>query len=126
MPVHGAIDAPLALHFDGRLVHAPAHPHGPLAAVARLFEQGTGCAHYALAGRVVGWHVAFCDLEQRTPMSMMSCGKWAPLKLTIRALRVSSRPGSRGRSYRKSGRSKIRHNTPKPASGGRVGIHETP
>jgi len=40
-------------------------------------------------------------------MRMMSCGKWAPLKLIIRALPPSATPGYRGRSYLKSCISKI-------------------
>src|SRR5215831_1837872 len=41
-------------------------------------------------------------------MRMMSCGKWAPLKLIIRALPYSSSSSFTGRSYLKSRMSKIR------------------
>src|SRR5262245_10873454 len=44
-------------------------------------------------------------------MRMMSCGKWAPLKLIIRALPLLCSPGYRERSYLQSCRSKIRDRT---------------
>src|SRR5262249_61286980 len=46
---------------------------------------------------------------------MMSWGKWVPLQLIIFALPHSSRLSCRGRSYLKSGRSKIRHRTVSPS-----------
>ena len=45
--------APLPLDLNIRLVHAPAHPHRPLAGVERLCEQGTVFDHPALNGRVI-------------------------------------------------------------------------
>src|SRR5262245_4275739 len=52
--VYRAIEiAPLPLHFDVRLVHAPTDPHRALAAMKRLFQQGTVFDHPALDGRVV-------------------------------------------------------------------------
>lgn len=50
---------PLAFDFDGRLVHAPADPHRPLAAVQRLFELGTICDHPSVHRRVVDSDTAF-------------------------------------------------------------------
>jgi hypothetical protein len=73
--------------------HAPADPHRALTPMKRLFQQGTVFHHPALDGRVVDRYAAllheFFHMPvaqgighvHRTPIRMMSFGKWAPLKL---------------------------------------------
>src|SRR5215813_15050966 len=60
MLIHGAIEiAPLACHADVGLVHAPAAPHGALAAVKGLCQWGAVFDHPALDRRAVGGDPAF-------------------------------------------------------------------
>jgi hypothetical protein len=59
MLIHGAIQVvPLPFHANIRLVHAPTHPHGALAAVKGVFQLRAVFDHPALDGGVVDWHPA--------------------------------------------------------------------
>src|SRR5262245_18531572 len=58
--IHGATQiAPLPFHADVGLVHAPAAPHGALAAVKGLFQWGAVFDHPALDRRMVDGDPAF-------------------------------------------------------------------
>src|SRR5207249_2732615 len=50
---------PLAFDLDVRLVHAPAEPYRPLAAMKRRFQQRTVFHDPTLNGRMVDRHAAF-------------------------------------------------------------------
>ena len=74
--------------------HAPAHPHRAFAPVKRLFQLRTVLDHPPVNGGVIHMDTAleheFFDVARaqrvatyhRTPVRMLSCGKWAPWKLT--------------------------------------------
>jgi len=85
---------PLAFHPEIGLIHPPAAAHGALAAVERLCQLRTVRHDPALERRVVDWYPArlhqFFDMPitqgvrtyHRTPIKIIACGKWAPLKRT--------------------------------------------
>ena len=94
-PIHRTVQVlPLAFDTNVRLIEPPAHPHGPLAAVERLFQLRTvlhdppvdrgvidvtpRSSMSSSTWRVLNGYATY----QRTQVRMTSLGKWAPLKLT--------------------------------------------
>src|SRR5215510_3661535 len=59
--IHRTVEIPpLAVHLDIRLIHAPAEPDLPFAAMERLFEEGTILDDPPVDGRVIDLHPTFC------------------------------------------------------------------
>jgi hypothetical protein len=83
---------------DIRLIHSPADPH-------RALLTGTPCS--SISSSTCRWLKGYA-IYQRTPMGMMSYGKWAPLMLLIHALPLCASLGFCRGSYLKSRLSKIR------------------
>src|SRR5256885_8612600 len=124
--IHRTVEIPpLALHLDIRLIHAPADPDLPFAAMERLFEEGTILDDPPVDGRVIHLHPTFfhefldmaCAQRIRHipphPHENDLCGEMGTLK-TDRHRRSPSciTVGHRGRSYCKSPQMKICDKTP--------------
>ena len=105
--IHGAMQVgPLAFHPDVRLVHAPAAPHRPLAAVERRFERRALLQDPAVDGRVIDrypallhelFELAIAQRVRHIPPDAREDDvflEMGPLKLTITAPPLLMHAGS--------------------------------
>src|SRR5215510_12501376 len=119
--IHRTVEIPpLALHLDIRLIHTPAKPDLPFAAMERLCEEGTILDDPPVDGRVIHLHPTFfhefldmaCAQRIRHipahPHEHDLFGKMGTLKTDRHRLSPSCiTAGQRGRSYCKSPPMKI-------------------